>query len=256
MLTPIFDNEHWRMQSRVMGRVMLTVAMLVCVQMVNLPHGYAITDKDAVRQAFKACHVPLASFWASTTADIDCVYQHWFKANPNSVYERAEQGNIAAQFWLGRAYELGNLGVSQDYTQSMRWYRMAAERGLSAAQKKMGDFFFLGEGVAVNYREALTWYQLAAEQGDGAAHLALGVLYEFGKGVPQDFVRAHMWYNLAAANGDTSLDKIREDIETFREALAVQMTANQIAEAQKMAREWRPKKAKNHSPSWMEETLR
>jgi TPR repeat protein len=238
-----------------MGRVTLTVAMLVCVQMVNLPHGYAITEKDAVRQALEVCHVSLSSS-STRTAKNDCVIQHWLKAHPNSLYESAEDGSVGLQFWLGRAYERGDLGVSQDYTQSMRWYRMAAERGLSAAQKKMGDFFFMGKGVAVNYREAVPWYRLAAEQGDGASHLALGILYEFGKGVPQDFVKAHMWYNLAVASGDTNLDESREDIETFRETLAARMTADQIAEAQKMAREWRPKKVKNHAPLWMEEALR
>lgn len=237
-----------------MGRVMFAVAMLVCVQMVNLPHGYAITEKEAVRQAVEACRVSLSASSPSRIAVMDCVTQHWLKADPNSLYERAEQGKVGWKFFLGRAYELGGIGVSQDYTQSMRWYLMAAKQGLSDAQRKMGEFFFVGNGVAVNYRAAFTWYRLAAEQGDGASHLALGMLYEFGKGVPQDFVKAHMWYNLAAATGTSEED--RAVAEMGRETLAVQMTANQIADAQKMASEWRPKKIKNHPPSWMEETLR
>ena len=49
----------------------------------------------------------------------------------------------------------------------------------------------------------------------------------------QDFIQAHKWYNLAAANGH---GKAAE----YRDALAKQMTPAQIAEAQKLAREWKP----------------
>jgi len=56
-----------------------------------------------------------------------------------------------------------------------------------------------------------------------------------GRGLPQDWVQAHMWYNLAAAQGLEPANKLRD-------SLAKKMTPAQIAEAQKMAREWRPKK--------------
>ena len=51
--------------------------------------------------------------------------------------------------------------------------------------------------------------------------------------MPQDYVQAHMWYNLATANGD----KLAAE---FRDGLAKQMALAQIAEAQKLAREWKP----------------
>jgi TPR repeat protein len=53
-------------------------------------------------------------------------------------------------------------------------------------------------------------------------------------GVPQDYIQAHMWFNLAAANG------LKEPAD-FRDDLAKRMTPAQIAEAQQLAREWRPK---------------
>ena len=74
-----------------------------------------------------------------------------------------------------------------------------------------------------------------AEQGDAKAQHSLGVLYDKGQGILQDFVQAHMWYNLAAANGEK-----REAL--LRDNLAKQMTSVQIAEAQKLAREWKPVK--------------
>ena len=72
-----------------------------------------------------------------------------------------------------------------------------------------------------------------AEQGDVNAQSLLGAMYHDGLGVPQDYVRAHMWLNLAAAQG------IQDAVEN-RNLVAERMTPAQIAEAQRLAREWRP----------------
>jgi uncharacterized protein len=59
-------------------------------------------------------------------------------------------------------------------------------------------------------------------------------MYRTGGGVPQDYVIAHMWFNLAAASGD-------KDAVKARDVVAAKMAPTQIAEAQKLAREWKPK---------------
>ena len=85
----------------------------------------------------------------------------------------------------------------------------------------------------------MLWYRKAAEQGYAAAQLNLGYMYDYGKGVPQDHILAHIWYNLAASragNGPT-----RDMATNNCEAIAKQMTPDQVAEAQRMARTWRPK---------------
>jgi len=56
--------------------------------------------------------------------------------------------------------------------------------------------------------------------------------------VLQDFIQAHMWYNLSAAQGETRSAEARD-------ALAQRMTPAQIAEAQQLAREWKPTKNKS-----------
>ena len=71
-------------------------------------------------------------------------------------------------------------------------------------------------------------------RGGARAQFNLGVLYERGRGVPQNFVQAQMWYTLGEANGNKKAAE-------FRDALAKQMTPAQIAKAQKLAREWKPK---------------
>jgi TPR repeat protein len=62
-------------------------------------------------------------------------------------------------------------------------------------------------------------------------------MYEWGYGVPQDYAQAHMWFNLAGASGDA--DAIKK-----RDTIARKMTPDQIAEAQRLAREWKPTSAK------------
>ena len=63
---------------------------------------------------------------------------------------------------------------------------------------------------------------------------SLGIMYAEGQGVPQDYVSAHLWFDLAATSGD-------EDAQKSRAAVAKRMTSDQIAEAQRMAREWMAK---------------
>ena len=64
-----------------------------------------------------------------------------------------------------------------------------------------------------------------------SAQCNLGVMYYNGEGVPQDYVQAHMWFNLAASKGD-------ENGRKNRDIVAKKMTPTQIAEAQRLAREW------------------
>jgi uncharacterized protein len=86
-----------------------------------------------------------------------------------------------------------------------------------------------------DYATALRLIRPLAEQGDASAQYNLGVFYDNGLGVPQDHVRALMWLNLSAAQG-------KEGAATFRDLVARLMTPTQIAEAQKLAREWKSTK--------------
>jgi TPR repeat protein len=85
-----------------------------------------------------------------------------------------------------------------------------------------------------DYATALRIIRPLAERGDANAQYNLGVFYDNGLGVPQDRIRAYMWLDLAAMQG-------RESAATFRDLVARVMTPGQIAEAQKLAREWTPK---------------
>lgn len=72
----------------------------------------------------------------------------------------------------------------------------------------------------------------AAAQGDTSAYYDLGVAYSTGShGVGCDLIEAHKWFNLAAVNGHAEAAMCRADISE-------EMTAREIAEAQRRAREW------------------
>ncbi len=85
-----------------------------------------------------------------------------------------------------------------------------------------------------DYATAFKEWRPLAEQGDADTQYNLGFMYAQGPGVPQDLVRAHLWVNLAVAQGD-------EDARKARYILAERMTPAQLAEAQRLAREWEPK---------------
>jgi len=143
---------------------------------------------------------------------------------------RAEKGDAEGQFYLGNMYDSGD-GVPQDDAEAVRLYRLAAEQGYTGAYEVLGRMYHGGRGVPQDYVEAVRLYRLAAEQGYAEAQFLLGAMYDRGDGVPEDIVLAYMWYNLAAANGDERKRSRKEFTER-------RMTREQIAEAQRLSREW------------------
>jgi uncharacterized protein len=129
-------------------------------------------------------------------------------------------------------YAFGH-GVLQDYAEAIKWSRLAANQGYADAQFNLGIAYANGQGVPKDYAEGAMWLRRAADQGLPLAQLSLGVAYALGHGVQQDFVSAHMWFSLSAAQGN-------QDAVKDRDRAAGNMTPAQIAEAQKLAREWKP----------------
>ena len=147
----------------------------------------------------------------------------------------AEQGDGFAEIMLGHIYENGE-GVTRDYTESVKWYQRHAERHNDAhAQFEVGRIYgrMAEEDPSAYSIQAARWFQLAAKQGYAHAQFNLGLMYDNGLGVLQDYVLAHMWLNLAAAQGGQAAKEARDHA-------ASHMTPDQISEAQRLAREWRP----------------
>jgi uncharacterized protein len=171
--------------------------------------------------------------WADFQAGMDANNRGDYATALREWRPLAEQGDALAQYNLGVLYRKGR-GVPQDDVQARQWYEKAAAKGQAKAQYNLGILYFNGEGVPKDYQQALRWFRLAADQGEALAQTKIAIMYDEGQGMPQNVVQAHKWYNLAARNGDKPAAELRD-------AIANQMTPAQIAEAQKLAREWKPK---------------
>jgi len=122
--------------------------------------------------------------------------------------------------------------VPQDYERA----RTGAETPPAEGDFDAGDAEYFQGDYATAVRE---WRPLA-EQGHAKAQFYLGVMYGFGQCVPRDYVQAHMWFNVAASRHPPGRD--RDLAVRNRDIYAKLMTPAQISEAQKLAREWKPKK--------------
>jgi len=109
--------------------------------------------------------------------------------------------------------------------QYLRTYGRALERARRGEPVDKGD----DERSSQSWSEASKWFRLAANQGDALAQSGLGQMYQRSNNV-----LSHIWFNLAAAQGEQHAAKYRDDVAKL-------MTPAQIAEAQKLAREWRPR---------------
>jgi TPR repeat protein len=113
----------------------------------------------------------------------------------NKTRELAEQQDA-----LGWMYSEGN-GVDQDFKESVKWFRKAAEQGYANAQNRLGYKYDIGEGVPRDDKEAVKWYRKSAEQGHPMAQSNMGNMYLTGAGVPKDDEEAVKWYRKAAEQG-------------------------------------------------------
>ena len=92
-----------------------------------------------------------------------------------------------------------------------------------------------GDGQGMTAKDAVEWIRKAAGQGLAKAQFNLGVSYYNGEGVPEDAVQAHMWVTLAASR---LTGEDRDQAVGSRDMTANLMTPEQLAEAQRLAREW------------------
>jgi len=148
----------------------------------------------------------------------------WYK-------KAADQGLVDAQYNVGAIYFEGQ-SVHKDYKEAFKWWRLAANQGYGMAQVNLGNMYHSGNGVQKDYKEAFKWSKKAADQGLSQAQYNLGLLYSNGQGVTQDYVRAYMYFSIADVNITTRVATESRDL------IAKEMSPSQIAEAQRMAREW------------------
>ncbi len=186
--------------------------------------------------ALTACSSDLPNSLPVLAADVQVGVEAYERGDYATALEElrplAERGDDRAQYFLGSMYADGE-GIPQDSVEAVKWYHLAAEQGDADAQFSLGGLYYYGAGIPQDSVEAVKWYHLAAEQGDAGAQIQLGNIYENGAGVPQDYVLGHMWFNLAATHLPAAA--------VNRDFIEKSLTPDQVAEAHRLAREWKPK---------------
>ena len=84
-----------------------------------------------------------------------------------------------------------------------------------------------------DYTTALREFAEPANHGDARAQAFLGTIYSAGQGIAPDYVLGYLWLSLSAAQDNKTAQKYRERVEEW-------MTAEEIAEARKLLRDWEP----------------
>lgn len=143
----------------------------------------------------------------------------------------ADEGNVGAQFCVGRLYANG-FGVAMDDALALRWYGLAAAAGHPEAQYNLGVMHANGWGVEMNDVPAAGFYRLAAEQGHVAAQSSLGFSYKHGAGVEKSFVEAYKWFDIAAQMDEMSGGA------SERDDLADRMSQEEVLSSQQAALQW------------------
>jgi TPR repeat protein len=109
----------------------------------------------------------------------------------------ADQGLAAAQVNLGCCHRRGEGAAGK--AEAVRCFRLAAEQRHAGGQYNLGYCYERGEGVAQDWAEAVRYYRLAAEQGEPYAQFRLGDCFMRGEGVAQEFAEGVRYYRLATA---------------------------------------------------------
>jgi len=148
----------------------------------------------------------------------------------NMLNSLAETGNAFYEYQVAEH--------TADPIEALTWYRKAAEHGEDYMQMHLAECYKNGVGVSANAVEAAKWYRKAADHGDGLAQDTLGNCYLEGNGVPKNYVEAYKWFSVACAQA------MPMPTSKFRLTLVGRlMTPEQIAEGQRLASEFRPRKA-------------
>ena len=149
----------------------------------------------------------------------------------------AKNGDHRAMYALGSMYSVGR-GVKQDFKEAFKWFQRAARYGRPDAEYKLGIMYAQGFGVEQDYQRALNWYGKSAKKGYALAQNKIGQMYLEGKGVTQSYIKAYAWSSIAA-------DQSVEDARQVLTVASNNMSAEELKEAEDMAREFKAEYVKN-----------
>lgn len=139
------------------------------------------------------------------------------------LLSRANSGDEASQYTVGRYYELG-IGVDRNYNQAFEWYSKAARSEYTDAVYRLGFFYYKGIGdIKKSPKKAFDLFLKAAEKNHSQAQEYLAEMYKKGIGVKADEERANYWYTKSFNNEFNSFN------DTIEEAAAEPVKKKPVA---------------------------
>jgi localization factor PodJL len=145
----------------------------------------------------------------------------------------AAKGLAPAQFRLGALLEHGT-GADADMEAARQWYERAAVAGNVRAMHNAAVLLSDGLKVKADYGKAVRWFAEAAAHNLKDSQFNLAMLYERGLGVGQDLGQALFWYSLAARQND---DEAQRKVTALENSLPQAATAKVKSELA----QWSPK---------------
>ncbi len=174
--------------------------------------GTAGFTKTIARQADKKAEEELRCLRKKARAgDVEAKHQleMFYSKEIERLTPKAEHGDAEAQYRLGQCYD-DSVGVTENPSLAMEWYRKAADQGYADAQYALGGKLFIRflQSDSRNSESVVEWFRKAAEQGHANAQCALGFIYKKGLGVVANPELSMMWYQKAADQGDAQGQRI------------------------------------------------
>jgi hypothetical protein len=131
----------------------------------------------------------------------------------------ADSGDPAAQYRLGNLYYHGQ-GLQEDEKLALFWWKKAAAHGHAEAMFQLANAYLFGSEAAKFVpdpdREAAIWYFQAASAGHAEAQYHLGLLFLAGKGVVESRTEAARWFRQASRQGHVEAKKALQSTERAR----------------------------------------
>lgn len=150
----------------------------------------------------------------------------------------AKQGNADAMFLVGSMHHMG-MGVPPSYKDAAEWYRKAADAGKLDAIFTMGVVYEGGIGLPRNGKESFAWYKKSADRGFYPGQLKVANMYAKGQGTKKDPAASYLWYAIAERfSPRTGNDRF--EIPIIKDKLSALMTKEQVADADRKAKAWKP----------------
>lgn len=197
--------------------------------------GIARDVPDAIRWYRKAV--------AQGNADALTRLNHWVnQGDLKRGIAAAAKGDRVAAYRVAMLY-----GNAFDEEEELAWFRKAAEMGEPESQRRLGFMLRRGPKGLRDPVEAAKWTLKAAEGGNLAAWGDLSSIYLTAEGVPRDLVQAYKWKVLWLRSFPVRRSW-NASVQQKDDELKAQMTPDQVAEAERLVRDWTVQPVKPPNP--------